>query len=606
MGRHSSSAPPARTGRRERCTSSLGLMAGPSRRKFNGSDTVPGDQFGTTVVLAHNSIVVGAPGHDGSQGAVYVFTGTGAEWSETAELTASDGTTNDRFGSSVAAESNTNSSSTIFVGAPGHNGSAGSTYVFSGAGEPETWTQSAELVADGEVATDLFGSAIAVANKTLVVGAPGQDSSAGAMYMFSKKASRWAEKAVVTAPDSSANDEFGFSVAIYEKAKEAAQLSAGAPGHDGSMGSLYLFSSTGAEVSETTPADGTAGERFGWAVAQYGYYSDLVGAPLQKIRSRGEAYLDTQQFTPVEGFGSASAISGTTAVVSTSGSHGLGAVAVLSNNGSSWSESAQLMGSGETPGDGFGRSVAIDGNTVVVSDPGHNDAYVFVNIGTGWTQAAQLSFYNPYIEWYGIPVAISGTTIVVGAPTAYETTGAAYVFTPSGSTWTQSAALRGSDGAGGFGGSVAVSGNTIAVGGAPETDIFELTGSAWSETQSLSGSGPTAMSGSTMVIGGTVLTEAGSTWTETATLTSSDEQNGDEFGASVSIDNSNVLIGAPQHNGGEGSVYDFTDSSSGWTQASEILPPSEFITFGSSLGISGSTAVIGAPSSLGETYLYSL
>ncbi len=571
--------------------------------KFSGADTAANDRFGATVLLRKNSIVIGAPGHNGSQGAVYVFTGTGSQWSEAAELTASDGTANDGFGSSVAAEANTNGSMTIFVGAPGHDGSAGSTYVFKGSGQPESWRQAEELDADGEVANDLFGSSLAVADKTLVVGAPGQDSSAGATYLFSKDPGRWSEKAAVTAPDGSAHDEFGFSVAIYESSKGGGQIAAGAPGHD-SSGSIYLFSLTGQEISETTPPDGTAGALFGSAVALYGGV-ELVGAPSQSS-SRGEAYLGSQEFMPVQKFGFKSAISGTTALVSTSSYGGLNVVIVLSNNGSSWSESAQLMGSGETPGDGFGNSLAIDGNTAVVSDPGHNDAYVFVNNGSGWTQAAQLSFYDPYPELSGIPVGISGTMIVVGAPSAYDTTGAAYVFTQNGSTWTESAQLRSSDDAYEWGTGVAISGNTIVVNG----DVFELTGSTWSQTQVLSAAGPTAISGSTMVVGtGTsaeIFAQTGSIWKDEATLTGLGEGSSDDFGGSVAIDNGIVIVGAPDHAGGQGAAYAFTDGASGWMETAEISPPSQFTTFGSSVGVSDSTGVIGAPSSLGEAYLYSL
>ena len=100
-------------------------------------------------------------------GSAYVFTRTGTTWTEQAKLTASDGAADDRFGSSVAIAGDT-----IVVGAywDDDNGSdSGSAYVFTRTGT--TWTEQAKLTASDGAADDQFGRSVAIAGDTIVVGA---------------------------------------------------------------------------------------------------------------------------------------------------------------------------------------------------------------------------------------------------------------------------------------------------------------------------------------------------------------------------------------------------------------------------------------------------
>ncbi len=142
---------------------------------------------------------------------------------------------------------------------------------------------------------------------------------------------------------------------------------------------------------------------------------------------------------------------------------------------------------GETTSYGF--SVAIDGRTAIVGDYSSNveqgSAYIFTRSGTTWTRQAELTAdggtgYNGF----GSSVAVSDETAVVGAFTnsyyAFVVPGAAYVFARSGASWTQQAKLLGSDSANGdgFGAGVAVSGDTIVV-GAPGHPVDAGTGAAY-------------------------------------------------------------------------------------------------------------------------------
>ena len=123
-----------------------------------------------SVAIAGDTIVVGAWLDDDNgtdSGSAYVFTRTGTTWTEQAKLTASDGAADDQFGISVAIAGDT-----IVVGAyrDDDNGTdSGSAYVFTRTGT--TWTQQAKLTASDGAADDQFGSSVAIAGDTIVVGA---------------------------------------------------------------------------------------------------------------------------------------------------------------------------------------------------------------------------------------------------------------------------------------------------------------------------------------------------------------------------------------------------------------------------------------------------
>jgi hypothetical protein len=249
--------------------------------------------------------------------------------------------------------------------------------------------------------------------------------------------------------------------------------------------------------------------------------------------------------------------------------------------------------------DDLGWSVSISGNTVVVGEPAYNGdpgaAYVFTESGSGWTQAAKLTApdggggdFGGGGDLFGRSVSISGNTVVVGAPYAGGEAGLAYVFTESASGWAQAAEFAASDGAdssANFGTAVSVSGNTVVV-GAPGAD---------------GGAG-----------GAYVFTEPASGWanmTQTAKLTASDGAAGDYFGNSVSISGSTVVVGAPG-NAADGSYggasYVFAEPGWGWTTMNQTaeLTASDGTAggcFGESVSIDSNTVVVGGA---GAAYVF--
>jgi len=144
---------------------------------------------------------------------------------------------------------------------------------------------------------------------------------------------------------------------------------------------------------------------------------------------------------------------------------------VFVRSGTTWAQQAKLVASDGTAYDYFGWSVAVSGSTAVVGAfrraSAAGAAYIFVRSSTTWTQRAELTASDAVpFDYFGWSVAISHSTVVVGAQFKNNQTGSGYVFVRSGTTWTQQAELTASDGTEGdeFGYSVAISGSHAVVG----------------------------------------------------------------------------------------------------------------------------------------------
>ena len=240
---------------------------------------------------------------------------------------------------------------------------------------------------------------------------------------------------------------------------------------------------------------------------------------------------------------------------------------------------AELTASDGAPNDAFGLAVAIAGNTAVVGAPNatiganaqQGAAYVFVKPASGWTTT---STYNAKLtasdgqagDSLGASVAISGNTIAIGACSQTgvcnnNRAGIAYVFVKPASGWSgnldQTAELTASDGVptDGFGDSIGVSGGTVVVGAAQSNGTTSYgPGKAY------------------------VFVRPASGWTnatETAQLTASDGKTGDAFFAiSVASAGRIIFVGAPGAtvgaNAGQGAAYIFTKPSTGWKTTSRF------------------------------------
>jgi hypothetical protein len=270
-------------------------------------------------------------------------------------------------------------------------------------------------------------------------------------------------------------------------------------------------------------------------------------------------------------------------------------------------QQGELTSSHGTRGEEFGESVSVSGDTIVVGTPNYTvastneeqgAAYVFVKPASGWANATQTAVLTAKKgqseELFGHSVAVSGDTIVVGAPfrEVGKNTGqgTAYVFVKPTSGWknaTQTAKLTAARGAANefFGESVAVSGNTV-LSGAPSREV-----------------GKNAMQGAVDVFTRPVSGWAGSL-TQTAELTVSSGEVNDALGISVAISGSTIVAGADLHtvakSTNQGAVYVFVKPTTGWanaTQTAELADDQGEAgeLLGHSVAISGDTIVAGAP-----------
>lgn len=355
-------------------------------------------------------------------------------------------------------------------------------------------------------------------------------------------------------------------------------------------------------AEKVVPAGGAADDMFGQAVAVSGDWA-IVGAPKREVqagaarvyRRTGSTWTQEATLTaPVEAagdwLGASVAISGDTAVVGASGrGGGLGVAYVFRRIGNAWTREATLTASGGVVGDAFGSAVAVSGNTIVVGAIGAQGnvaisgaAYVFTRSGATWSQEATLAPSDGVAyDYFGYSVALDGDSAVIGA---YEHdakglySGAAYVFSRSGSTWSQQQELTASNGVSGdvFGWSVALSGDTAVVGAIGASPYGEESGSAY------------------------VFKRSAATWAQEATLTASDGAAYDNFGYSVAASGDRILVGGRLNSSPEnqsGSAYLYTRSGSAWTEQPKITAPDGAATqfFGWAVALSGDNAVVGAP-----------
>ncbi len=275
--------------------------------------------------------------------------------------------------------------------------------------------------------------------------------------------------------------------------------------------------------------------------------------------------------------------------------------------------------------DEFGAAVAISGDTVVVGAPeedsaatgvngnqasngsaGSGAAYVFIRVAGIWTQQAYLKASNTQAgAKFGASVSVSGDLIVVGAPgeeTEGLNSGAAYVFTRSGSAWTQGALLKGPNTEAGdkFGEAVAASGNTVIVGAPAESSSATGVGGSQNNNGAL-------LSGAVYVFSG-----SGTNWPQQAYLKASNTGAGDQFGGAVAMSGETLVVGAAversnatgvngdQNNNSalaSGAAYVFIRTGAAWSQQAYLKASNTntFDDFGHSVAIAGDRIVVGAP-----------
>lgn len=457
-----------------------------------------------------------------------------------------------------------------------------------GLGLPD-WAQLAYLKASNTGRDDHFGSAVALSGdgSTLAVGAPAEDSAiggingnqfnnvgydTGAVYVFRRSASGWAQEAYVKASNPRSQAEFGFSLAL---STDGATLAVGASlddddstGSNGNpathainSGAVYVFQRTGSTWSQQAylkASNPGAGDQFGYLVALSGNGNTLaVTAPNESSSAKGINGDQTDDSTLYSG-----------------------AAYVFRRDRCGWTQRAYVKASntgaadGTGVAEGFGMSLALssDGNTLAVGAIGE------ASNATG----------------------IDGNQ----QDTSALSSGAVYVFRFAGSVWAQEAYVKASNTGSGdrFGGAVTLSGDGSLL----------AVGASWERSRATGINGDQADNTAPQSGAAYLFRRSGSTWSQEAYLKASNTEGADYFGSSLSLsaDGSTIAVGARYEgsnangiNGnqlnnslpGSGAVYVFRRPVGSWAQVAYVKASNRCRWFGDgALSADGRTFVGGA------------
>lgn len=356
-----------------------------------------------------------------------------------------------------------------------------------------------------------------------------------------------------------------------------------------------------ASVQKLVAEDSEANDWFGNSVSVSGdtavigdlSHDSLKGAAYVFIRAADGTWSQQTKLTAADGaaydvFGCSVAVSGGTAVIGAYGDDdkgdysGSAYIFVRAADGT-WSQQAKLTGAAS---DYFGVSVAVSGGTAVIGAYGDDDwsgsAYVFVRAADGsWSQRAKLTAADSIALGQAVSLSADGGTALI---TGY---GSAYVFVRAAdNSWSQQTNVTAADGTAsyyfGCSASLSADGGMALVGDCGDNDKGEFSGSAYVFTRAADGS-----------------------WSQQAKLTAADGATNDVFGnsSSLSADGGTALIAAAGDNDNVGSVYVFTRNAGGSWGQQAMLTAADNYYFGYSVSLSadGGTALVGT---VGSAYMF--
>ena len=595
-----------------------------------GADYLGGGTKGVDINEDGTLILAGAYGHDiggvGNSGAVYLFKYSGGSWSQVAKITPPSNVLNQGFGHQVAISGNT-----VAVGYhdTAANLSSAVAHVYTTTDE-STWTLAKTYTASDIAAGMSFGHGLAIDNAgTIVVGASGTantSTSSGAAYVFTAPMGVMLEDTLTL--------EAGTGITLTTAAGTDTVTIAGSAGGNDSATTIALVDSDYVQARQITPisAFNTV------TVASVDVVADTTGVHWpttgqnQKVTASDAANNDF--------FGNVVDIDGDYAVV---GARGNKAAYILYYNGSAWTEQQKIQET--TFGSNFGHSVSISGDTVVIGSNNEDvnsadgtKAYVYTRSGTTWSLQQKVDPSQAHQgDYFGYQRTMkldksNSNQFIAGAYSedqSYSAEGAVYIFTRSGTTWSEQQRIIPSGSAinANYGVSVDIAGDYAVFGGRPGNNfavyVWTRSGTTWSQQAALTQpSGHTNTqyayhsglsinsAGDTIAVGAYgntstqagkvfIFTRSGTTWTNQAVIQPSDTANGDFFGWECRLDTTgNILtVGAKLASTG-GKVYIFTRSGTTWTEATGITASDVASNweFGEDVGIDGTNnkIIVGA------------
>ncbi|MGE3609640.1 MAG: fibronectin type III domain-containing protein [Bacteriovoracaceae bacterium] len=462
------------------------------------------------------------------------------------------------------------------------------------------WAQEAYIKAGNNNASDFFGWSLSLNGDTLAVGAYAEDSNqvtitngtgsstdntatnAGAVYVYKRAGTNWAQEAYIKAGNANANDYFGYSVSL-----SGDSLAVGAYAEDSNLtvitngtgtstdntgtdsGAVYVFKRTGsnwAQEAYVKAANNAASDNLGRNVSLSG---DILA-----VGADGE---DSNQTTITNGTTASSDNSVLTS----------GAIYIYKRTGVNWAQEAYVKASNVGASDAMGYYISLSGDTLAVgvpledsnqtsitngntasSDNSASDSgavYVYRRNGTSWIQEAYIKSSNSEAnDQFGINVSISGDTIAVGAyledsnqtsitngatsssNNSASASGAVYVYRRNGYTWTQEAYIKSSNAEANdqFGQFVSLDGNTlVALSQREDSNLTTVTNGTTSSADNSSGDSGAAY----------VYKRNGTTWSQEAYIKASNNGS-DYYGSAVSISGDTIAVGVYQEDSNQTTI----------------------------------------------------
>ncbi|MCY7292356.1 MAG: FG-GAP repeat protein [Ferruginibacter sp.] len=351
-------------------------------------------------------------------------------------------------------------------------------------------------------AENRVGDDIDIDGEWAVVGSRVEDigglNAAGVAHIYRLVGQNWQYFSTVQASDAAVEDFFGTSVAISGN-----YIIVGAPTKTNvslvDQGAAYVFFYNGTTWAQQAKLFNGAGE----ADAFWGYDVDISGSTIIIGASQADDFSNTDE----------------------------GKAYIFKRSGTIWSQTAVFTGSGNGPFAYFGSSVSLDetGNYAVIGAPIAEAVFVFFFNGSSWLQQVKIlpPIGAPPNELFGLSVAVSSNTFIVGAPGSTFDTGRAYIYTRIGTAWSQQALLNFSN-TRNFGSSVAIEGDFVMI-GEPNAAQYNVCGTS---TGALKGKVH-------------IMKRTNNIWESYLKFSTPDGFVSDQFGADITIDNLNVGFTAP-------------------------------------------------------------
>lgn len=433
--------------------------------RFTSPDIDPGDKSNFMTILKDNILLTTSIEDDdngNNSGSAYIFEREGNAWPNEAKLNAIDTIANDKQGASVSVWG-----LNAVVGVPekddvGNN--SGAVYLYNtNTSGPSAWGQVKKIIASTPAANQRFGEATSLYNNILAVGAPGDNSDRGAVYIFERNyfgADNWGERKKLVAPDGGAGDLFGRAVSVYGE-----WLAVGAPSQDArgnGAGAIYLFNKDQGGLNN------------------WGYVKTIYGNDTNAANALGSAVSLSRNTLAAGAPGKSD--KGTDS----------GALYIFERNQSglnSWGQRSKRTASDGAAGDKFASALALYDTVVVVGAPFHDAssmdsgaAYIFERDQSGlnaWGEAKKLVSPTPQASArFGEAVTMRHNNALVASPrhnlANVTSNGAIFSFTRNQgglNAWGYDLTLRANDANANdqFGAALAIYNNTL-IAGAPQDD----------------------------------------------------------------------------------------------------------------------------------------